>query len=118
MTSSLESTFLKHLEAIYKKYGSVNDEEEEGVDLAQLDKTTWRRVLYGPLKSRINPPQLFLFIKKKRRGNVQTKRYNFVDTKREFENLYRIHHGNPSLADLYWLTDNYWTFDNSDFIKR
>lgn len=109
---------MKHLEVIYKKYASVNDKEEEGVDLAQLDKTTWRKILYGTVKTRINPPQLFVFIKKKRRGNIQTKRYKFVDTKREFENLYRIHHGNPSLADLYWLIDNYWVFDNQSFIKR
>ncbi|KAL0265546.1 UNVERIFIED_CONTAM: hypothetical protein PYX00_011258 [Menopon gallinae] len=118
MASSLERTFLKHLETIYEKYGSANDKEEDGVDLSHIDKATWSKVLSSTRKEGAKPPQLFLFIRKKRKGNTQTKRYKFVDTKREFENLYRIHHGNPSLADLYWLTDNYWSLDNLGFIKR
>lgn len=118
MTSSLENTFLKHLEAIYKKYGGANDNEEDGVDLSRLDGTTWSKVLSHTRRPGVKPPQPFVFIRKKRKGNIQTKRYKFVDTKREFENLYRIYHGNPSLADLYWLTDNYWALDNLGFIKR
>jgi len=106
MFNLLESKFLKHLDAICEKYEGIDDEDDKGIDITLLDEPNCMNTVFGARTLRVKAPKPFSFAIKGRDGNNLIKRFRFVDVREEFNRLYRISLNDPTLDDLYWITDS------------
>lgn len=101
MFSSLESTFLKHLDAICNKYKEIDEDGDEGIDLTMIDGPYNPKLFRKRVPVQTTQPLFFSFLRKRRRNNVVIQRFRFEDAEEEFSRIYKILHDEPSFEDLY-----------------